>query len=305
MIDFAHVGLHKSGSTFLQYSFFKNHPELYVVGKEGGTCQNPGLTKRLLALNQTEPDHFEPEAFRKAFHQGIQAENPHQPVKGISNEQLSGKMLSGRRADLIAERIHAVFGPVKVILIFRHPVRWIESVYSTYIRQRGTVSYQQFLKNLGDPRQEHYAGDKLNFKKLLYKYYSLFGEERVLPLPYELLRQNPEALNQRISAFLGIRHRSLDNLKEVGVINPRLEPFDEWLIRNLNKIWLPKPSGKKIHLGRTYAKLRRDTGFSYPEWLNAQFRTSWQVQQFRIYELIQQYDYALYPPDLAAYNYQP
>lgn len=304
MIDFAHVGLHKCGSTFLQHSLFKHHPELYVVGKEGGTCQHHTLSKRLFDLDQTEPSAFDPEHFRQVFQRGIAAEEPPQHVKGISSEQFSGKMLSGKRSYLIAERIRSVFGPVKIIIIFRHPLRWIESAYSTYLRQRGTASYRQFLENLGNPGHEHYAGDKLCFRQLLNKYHSLFGESQVLALPYELLTENPEAFNQRISAFLGIRHLSLDKLEEVGVINPRLEPFDGWLIRNLNKVWLPKPDGKKIHLGRTYAKLRRDARFSYPEWLNAQFRTSWAIKQFRIYELIRQYDYTLYPADLSAYNYK-
>lgn len=117
---FFHVGLHKTGTTFLQENIFSKFKK-----DEVNYIRYPSLdmlidTKR---------------------------------INLVSEENLSGEPQVGIPAYIrfiIAYRLSLLFPSAKIIIGLRDRESWVKSLYSQYIRQGGTKDYKYWFENVFD-----------------------------------------------------------------------------------------------------------------------------------------------------------
>lgn len=206
-----HVGYPKAGSTFLQ-AWFERHPELcYAPGGVGGfhdvyaMCRLPGTTYRYYVTSS----------------EGLSS--PHRSTGGL---RLEGGGERGGLPDRIKENqadvctlLKTLFPGSRVLIVTRGFRDIVLSGYSQYVRSGGTLRLDGMCRMLADRLADdvhHYY----DFDYLIRLYAAAFGEESVIVLPYELLRDDPARFLAELEGRLGLSHRDV----EIGRVNASLSP---------------------------------------------------------------------------------
>lgn len=200
MIHFAHVGLFKTASTWLQSAVFAAHPQLVVVGAQPDSPVARVSTNLLVLEKRHE---FDPERHRAVFRDEIARHGTSSArVVGISNEALAGHMITGYGAGLVAERLREVFGRIKIFLVLRHPFDYIRSMYNQYVKQGGALPLRALLADATIPGKA--IPRRVDFPALVETYHDVFGPANVLVLPFELLKEDPERFLAHLWDFLEV-----------------------------------------------------------------------------------------------------
>ena len=217
---FFHIGLVKTGSTFIQSAVLdKVGDELCVIRPTSG------LTNAA--------------AFRGS--NGIL----------ISNENLAGNPISQlNNNEALFDEFRrcidtsiAFFNSPKIIMGFRAPEKFVNSLYKQYLQERGTKKWDEFLSCY-----QSRIGD-LDFSRFIYYLRERFCESDLFLYSQEELRRSTPDVTNSLKAFIGVAAgpKGLD----IGVteVNRSLPERYEPVIRFLNRqSWrLHKVSGR--HLG--------------------------------------------------------
>lgn len=202
-LEFVHVGLAKTASTFLQRQVFPAHPSLAVISIP--RHRRLGAKPVLDALALAEPGWFDAASWRASFEKLVQRVGVASGVRlGISNENLSGHMVTGACAYTTADRLAELFRPVKVVLVLRHPLAYVESMYNQYVRTGGTLPLARLWNSPSLFPGRVNVTQKLDYARLLAHYSDRFGEDNVLVLPFELLRAADGDFVARLWRFLDV-----------------------------------------------------------------------------------------------------
>lgn len=149
---FLHIGLHKTGTTYLQEEIFPRMPDVTFI-----TRTSTQLNHAFNRLQYADDSLFDPEDVLREM-RGIH--RPDRPIL-ISDESLSGKVLYFNYINrtMIARRLGQIFPDATVILFIRGQIDIILSHYNQYVRSRGMKSIDDFLwLNQGDtPIEINYA----------------------------------------------------------------------------------------------------------------------------------------------------
>jgi hypothetical protein len=205
-----HIGLHKAASTYLQSQIFSQTEANYVFVS--------GYKREYLELVQS-PDRYDPETFRCWVSAEIQktADQPTYALTILSHEELSGHPHGYDIVNptVVAENLQRTFPNAKIILIVRNQFSYLRSIYTFRVAIKGQEPrcYEKFLA------EEGRLGlfEKLDYHKLVEPYISLFGQDKVLVLPVELLKEDFERFNRTITDFLGVPPVLLE---QAAVVNP-------------------------------------------------------------------------------------
>ncbi|MHC4809535.1 MAG: sulfotransferase domain-containing protein [Planctomycetota bacterium] len=199
-----HVGYHKTGTTWLQEAVFAR-PE---TGFHVAWPDRRVLVDEIVLPNEL---HWDPdvaatrvEASRIPPPDASPAGD--RPVPVLSHERLGGNPHSGGHDSLaIARRLQRLFPDAKVLLVVREQRSMIASWYVQHVREGGVSSLREFLRPIepGTGRIPRFDPRYFEFDHLARAYRELFGADRVLVLPYEWLRAEPEAFVGRIREFAG------------------------------------------------------------------------------------------------------
>lgn len=181
---YIHIGYHKTGTTFLQTQVF------------------PAIPVNLLLMPDIVPiarrNHFDPDRFRQ--HLGNQAAGSVHARTIISQETLSGRGDGNPIWDphLIAKRLQQTFPNAKILIVIRNQFDYILSLYAFRVVRRGLEhrTLDGFLA-----LKQDWLCQKLQYDLLIGDYVRLFGRERVLVLPYELLVEDESTFVRRIATF--------------------------------------------------------------------------------------------------------
>jgi hypothetical protein len=143
----------------------------------------------------------------------------------ISYERLSGNPHAGSfDARLIADRIRAAFPRARMFCVIREQADMIVSTYFQYLKIGGTDSLRNYLARSYDGRRPGCSPSAFVYVDLIRYYREIFPPERVLVLPYEMLRDNATQFLQRIGDFTGTDIAALADRARVSH-NPRREDF--------------------------------------------------------------------------------
>lgn len=175
--DFIIGGAGKCGTTSLSW-YLGQHPQIFVSRlKEIHFFDNDPLYQRGLAW------------YAKYFAEAGDA---------LAAGEATPNYLGG---DYIAERIAADLPEVRMIFIFRDPVK---RAYSNYWHaMRSATDLGSFESCVDDPRCVHFW-EKSRYAKYLETYYRLMGRERIHCLLTEQLAKDPDAALAGIFRFLGV-----------------------------------------------------------------------------------------------------
>ena len=198
LIQFAHIGLPKSASTWLQTTLFADHPNLQVVTKCGAYSPQP---YDALKNFRTQPS----EDFDAAFWHGRFADEFSRYLDwnktiGISDEEFANGGIMHNDPTMLS-RIRQVFGDIKIILVLRHPIQYLRSAYGEYISKGGRQSPDQFY----NPERAARLAKRIDFPALVQDIRRLFSADNILILPFEMIVQEGEqAFADAICDFLKV-----------------------------------------------------------------------------------------------------
>ncbi len=191
-----HIGYHKTGTTWLQQGIFADEAA-------GFTRVWPlELIEDTFVL--ADPFKFDPASARAAVEPfGARAQSNGTTLV-VSHERLSGDPLrGGADSRLIAERLAETFPDGRVLIGIREQRSMMLSLYRQVTGVgANTESLEDFLRYRTTRREFPSVLGVLEYHPLIAYYRKLFGEDRVLVLPFELLK-DPVDFAGRIAAFTG------------------------------------------------------------------------------------------------------
>lgn len=103
-------------------------------------------------------------------------------------------------------------------MIVREQSRMLVSLYNTYVRMGGTASLKEYtFAKGGGGEPPLFRLDFLEYHRLISYYQSLFGPDKVLVLPYELLEVHPQGFSERLINFSGAESLRYPRVKRVNI----------------------------------------------------------------------------------------
>lgn len=249
-----HIGYHKTGTSWLQQSYFREHPGIELLCNS----EHPWEDKLLAYLIATPDADFDA-GTGKAMLADLLSKVKSTPVERkavlISAERLTGHPFSGGYDNVrIARRIAAIAPGARIVCVVRNQLDMIWSVY----KQLVSVGFPGSLGDLAGMRSWKTTSFDLayfEYDRLIAHYIDLFGKDRVCVLQYEFMRPDAGVFLTRLCDFIGVeymepRHASVR-------VNPSLPDESIALVRRLNYLrrseLYPLPI---INLGRAYTPLR-------------------------------------------------
>lgn len=196
-----HIGYHKTGSTWLQRNLFVNAAQGYCTPWGRLTV----IQSDLVTPNALD---FHPDAVRDRLAPRLEQAGREGLVPVITSERLSGSPHSGGfDSAMLARRLQAVFPEARILIVIREQRSAIRSSYGQYVKEGGAVSLRRYLRppKQGVARFPAFERSHFRYDRLIRLYLELFGPERVLALPFEWFRAEPEAFLEAIGAFAGVR----------------------------------------------------------------------------------------------------
>jgi hypothetical protein len=206
-----HVGYAKAGSTFLQ-AWFEGHPELrYAPGGLGGFTDVYDLSRHTGRTYKYFVTSYEglsmPVRSAGGIHLDFVTARP-APETGAKEKQAS-----------VCAALRSLYPGSRVLIITRGFKGLIVSGYSECVRLGTRLHpdgvFEEFSKCLRVD-EDHYW----DFDYLIRLYGDAFGEENLIVMPYELLRDDEERFLSTIEERLGIGHAEV----KIGRLNPSLSP---------------------------------------------------------------------------------
>lgn len=232
-----HIGLPKCASSWLQEKLFVEDANFFshMINPGPGPKTSVRLVRQLLPMNspyfdrQEAHNYFMKNLLSPAFEKGM--------IPVFSRERLAGLQVGGCfDRVMIAERLHSLFPKGKILIIIREQNDLIRSLYAQSIKAGGTSTLKLFLtRKWVGPYIPMFNLEQHNFYKLVSLYTELFGEERVLFLPYELLKENPAEFVLRITNFSG-SGKTVDSTPWKENVNPTPSESNLALRRRFNRI---------------------------------------------------------------------
>lgn len=213
-----HVGLPKTGTTFLQKRWFPRLTGFDYYSTEPPYAW-PDALRWIYELNQAwfmpaclatrATAHFGATAVARSVdeHYARWCSEGSAFVASLSRPAIfSSEGLAGHALPVTAihaKLLHDVFGKAKVVFVFRRQAEWLHSLW----RQLVVVEdrFARFLEpaELIEPNAAGNALVDLDWRAFVSVFDALFGEECVLALPYEWMLADPAAFAARLAAFIG------------------------------------------------------------------------------------------------------
>ena len=241
-----HVGVHKTGSTWLQQCVF---PQARAVA-----YADPVVGALVANLLHADDEDFHADAFR-----ALVADVERRGVRLlISHEGLTGATWAdGISGDRLARRLGDVIPHADVIVLIRNQAEMLLALYAQYVNEGGTCALADFLA--GDHEGPRLAADVLDYDRVVSAYRDAFGE-RVWVVPYERVRDDPMQFT-----------RELDDRYDLGLdeptlrrVNVSLSPTGLRVLRAWNRLFRaspfnPDPAVVSLPGGRRVRNLMQQT----------------------------------------------
>ena len=226
-----HIGYHKTGTSWLQQTYFSEHPEIVFLSNYAQPW-NDELLSYLIGTSDRDFDHNEAKEIFEAQIKKIPNSHRSKKVYLVSAERLSGHPFSGGYdAIRIAERLQASFPEAKIICIVRNQLDMIQSLYKQLVAEGFPGSIHELIDQ---KRWKTVCFDLgyLEYDKLIGKYIDLMGEEKVCVLQYEMMKKNINQFLQNICDFMEINF--ITTKKATTKVNKSLSNRCIPLVRRLN-----------------------------------------------------------------------
>lgn len=243
-----HVGYHRTGTTWLQQAFFPQPSSGFLLPWDRAWVNEE--------LVLPKPLVFDPERLGPRLEKGRARARQDGRIAVLSNERFSGNPHSGGYdSGILADRLHRLFPDARILMVIREQRDMIRSIYYRYVFEGGVERPEGYLQppRAGRMRIPLFDFDFYAYHRLVAYYQQLFGRERVLVLPYELLRHDARAFVARIAAFAGAAppgeppaERRNPSLSSLAMAIKR--PLNRWLVRDALNPAAPLSFERSNHL---------------------------------------------------------
>lgn len=211
-----HIGVPKSATTSLQFGAFPVHPDIRYLGKpfydETFGYEGSLATAELIdSLWKQDELQFDSDLARQRFECGVRPRLCGDRLAVLSEEGLSQASATDR--SLIARRLAALCknADCSILVTVREQKRALFSGHQwIYTRRLSSLGFSEWIEWCGS--YSSYYGcyndfplRQYRYARLVETYVELFGRDRVLVLPKELLAQTPDEFFARLEDFAGIR----------------------------------------------------------------------------------------------------
>jgi len=205
-----HLGLPKAASTTLQQHLFATHSQIEFLGKgvnDGSeSFKNPIFKTIAWDLPSCSNDAIL-ETWRRSVSEIIEPALQSGRVPVLSDE-----VLAASNQTRLAMNIERVFGPSKVILIVRHPLRWVESYYIQRLVNRnlsknrrpvGYVTLEDWITQNWNHEGRGLLKQLLS-RNFLEPYVTRLGKQNVGVFMFEHLQSDPQGFIEAMCEFIGV-----------------------------------------------------------------------------------------------------
>ncbi|MHC4245827.1 MAG: hypothetical protein ACYSUU_03395 [Planctomycetota bacterium] len=213
------LGLHRTGSTWFQ--------RRVLDGRDGRPSHAfPARAETTARIVLPRDLDFDADATRRWIHDRIvESDGRGSPVV-ISNERFSGNPAAGWfDAERTARRLASLVPEARILLVVREQHALLRSIWLQQVRIGGISGIEDFLRPLdpGDHRLPAFDPRFLEFDRYVDLLDEIFGEQNVLVLPFEGLRDDATRHLERIEAFSGIAFPAPSDAGPVYAAPPLLE----------------------------------------------------------------------------------
>ncbi len=268
-----HVGLHKTGTTWLQNRVFVDE-RLGFAAPWGGLA-DIAVQEFLLV----DPLHFDAASVAQRLLPRLSEAAARGLVPVFSHEALSSRPHEGLyHAAVVAERLRAVFPGARVVIGLREQNALLLSLYRQHVRNGGRFTLEQFLGLGSEP-----AGwappcrlDFFEFDRFVTLYQRHFGRESVLVLPLEMLARDPTEYLRSLRQFAGLSGDPAPPSPEAE--NAGWGARTLATMRLLNHLALPNPLGpEQGRLVRGARRVSRVFDRTAPRSVHASLEARWKL----------------------------
>ncbi|MCH2134168.1 MAG: sulfotransferase [Phycisphaerales bacterium] len=195
-----HVGLHRTGTTWMQKAVLPD-PRVPLVDV---WPDRPDIGRRLI---MPADDELNLEDLRGELTKRIEGADPGDDCAAISHERFSGNPHSGAYdMHQTACRLHAVAPDARIFIAVREQQSMVESLWSQGVRTGLSYSISDYLRPMDaeDFRIPRFESRYLLYHRIVQAYIDRFGRDRVLVMDFEGLRHDPMAYMERLCTFAGV-----------------------------------------------------------------------------------------------------
>lgn len=211
-----HIGANKAGSTTLQEALFARHPEILNLGKPADR-KNPGDAGRAVDALRDACEHGTALAMTE---QRALWQRATEPAAGrvvvFSHEELIRRRYYPQQDPArMARAIVDMAGPVRVVMVARHQIDLLESLY---IHKANTATYlppDRWLADNSDWISTY------RFDEVADAWASVIGERNVGVFLFEELVRDTPSFATRLANFMGIDAARAKDLLSAEHKNPR------------------------------------------------------------------------------------
>ncbi|MBV9929787.1 MAG: sulfotransferase domain-containing protein [Alphaproteobacteria bacterium] len=185
-----HIGFAKTGSSYVQ-AWLSGHPDIaYTPGGIAGLRDIYALQEGA-AWDRTE------RRVRATSHEELTSPVP-VPVAGLEDSDSPAIVSPCDAQDAACALLYALFPNAHILIVTRGFRGKLLSAYSQEIRSGGMLGFPAFLD------RHRRITCWWDYDHVIGRYEQAFGRDRVLVLPYELLRDNSAAFISRIAGVLEV-----------------------------------------------------------------------------------------------------
>jgi len=273
-----HIGLAKTGTTTLQRYLFPEHSQIYYLGKWSNTalsrhpelqrrefmkgnptgCRNPLVEELLFRIFKQKPSNFDIARCVELFSQSVLPSVDKNKIPVWSWEGIATSLFERRRSE--ARNLRLVFGPCKIIIVLRNPVKLMVSLYLQRLKATlwgnkmtkwGGPNFPSFEKWLQN-QWARLEDSLLDYARTIEIYADQFGKEAIGIFLFEQLKEDSRLYYKSICDFLQIDAKEAFELLSNRHENKRLTIAHMQKLKNIQK-W-PR---KNLAFRRANRRLRK------------------------------------------------
>jgi hypothetical protein len=233
-----HIGYPKAASTTLQ-AWFEQHPQLeYVPNGLGGYYGAHEIANASVTLGTGRP------AWRVTSAEALSVPNLAtglDPWLRIMAEDSPAAFAA--RQTHVCQTLRSLFPEATILIVTRGFRATMASGFSQYVRSGGVLGFEEATAAVQ-------AEMTFQYDELVDLYADAFGQDRVIVLPFELLRDDPRAFVTILEQRLGVDHIDLPPTLNPSLLPselywyPRISRVTAWVLARLTRRYFNQAYGR-------------------------------------------------------------